>query len=154
MATTPPVLLVEDSDEDFEITVAALRLANMRNPIVRCMNGKEVMKLIRRETPFENTECPLLILLDLNLAGTNGRELLRQFRQSEWLSTVPISILSTSSNPADIKLCYAGNANAYLIKPVDLERFETMILNLITFWFDTASLPVEREGGPTAARCY
>ncbi len=150
----PPVLLVEDSDEDFEITVGALRLANMRHPILRCANGNDVEKLLGREAPFEHVLCPVLILLDLNLGGTNGRDLLARFRETEWLRTVPITILTTSSNPADIRKCYASHANTYLVKPVDLERFEIMIQNWITFWFDTASLPVGARGDRSAAFRY
>ncbi len=143
----PIILILEDSDEDFEITVSALRLANMRCPIVRCSNVRDVTDFLQREGSFASIPRPLLILLDLNLAGVDGRKLLKQFRQTEWLRAVPISVLTTSSNPADVELCYAEGANTYLIKPVNLERFETMISNFITFWFDTAALPT--QGGET-----
>jgi CheY-like chemotaxis protein len=136
-----PVLIVEDSDEDFEVTVSALRLANVKNPVLRCCNGREVSLLLNHQRPFENASIPRLILLDLNLAGTDGRKLIAQFRQAEWLATVPISILTTSSSPEVVASCYAASANAYLVKPVDLLRFEKMIADFITFWFDTATLP-------------
>lgn len=141
-----PVLIFEDSDEDFEVTVAAMRLANMRDPIVRCANQKEAEWFLRREGPFENIERPSLILLDLNLAGADGRTLLTRFRENEWLRSVPVCVLTTSSNPNDVQLCYRTGGNAYLVKPVNLERFETMIMNLVTFWFDTALLPRLRGG--------
>lgn len=140
-----PVLIIEDSEEDFEITVGALRLANMRSPILRCANGQEIKEFLAQEGRFQGLPRPVLIMLDLNLNGADGRKLLRQFRQTEWLRPVPITVLTTSCNPADIEMCYAHGANTYLIKPVNLERFETMILNLITFWFDTAALPNKGE---------
>lgn len=137
----PMILIFEDSDEDFEVTVGALRLANMHSPILRCRNEREVAQFLRREGPFQGIPRPSLILLDLNLAGFDGRKLLKQFRQNEWLHAVPITILTTSSNPGDIERCYGAGANAYVIKPVNLERFEAMMLNLTTFWFDTVGLP-------------
>lgn len=140
-AQSAPVLIIEDSEEDFEITVAALKLANMRSPILRCANGKEVRELLDHQGRFQSLQRPSLILLDLNLNGADGRILLPQFRQTEWLRPVPITVLTTSSNPGDIESCYSHGANTYLIKPVNLEKFEAMILNLITFWFDTAALP-------------
>ena len=141
MTSAAPVLLVEDSQEDFEITVGALRLANMRNPIVRCANGREVAQLLNHQGPYQCIRRPSLILLDLNLAGSDGRSLIRQFRKNDWLHSIPLTVLSTSSSPVDIELCYQAGANSYLIKPLDLDRFEVMILNLITYWFDTAVLP-------------
>ena len=143
----PPVLIFEDSDEDFEVTTGALTLANMPNRVVRCANEREAAQFLRREGRFRYMERPVLMVLDLNLAGADGRKLLKQFRRTEWLGSVPICILTTSSNPSDIDLCYQTGGNAYLIKPVNLERFETMILNLVTFWFDTATLPSRTPGG-------
>lgn len=142
-----PVFIFEDSDEDYEVTVAAMRLANMRSPIVRCANEREAESFLRQEGPFEGMGRPSLILLDLNLAGADGRSLLVRFRQNDWLRCVPVCILTTSSNPMDVRLCYRTGGNAYLVKPVNLERFETMILNLVTFWFDTAVLPQPEEEG-------
>ena len=139
--TNEPVLIFEDSDEDFEVTVAAMRLANMRSPVVRCANEREALQFLQRQGRFEGMQRPSLAILDLNLAGADGRRLLRQFRQTEWLHSVPICVLTTSSNPADVELCYETGGNAYLVKPVNLERFEAMVLNLVTFWFDTAVLP-------------
>jgi len=140
-----PVWVFEDSDEDYEITVGAMRLANLRNPIVRCANEREAESLFRRAGAFEDLQRPSLILLDLNLGGASGRGFLARFREFEWLRSVPVCILTTSSNPADIEMCYSAGGNAYLVKPVNLDRFEVMIQNLVTFWFDTAALPGREE---------
>jgi CheY-like chemotaxis protein len=131
--------------EDYEVTVDAMKLANMQNLIVRIPNEEDAGRFLRREGQFEGMQRPSLILLDLNLAGADGRKLLSTFRQTEWLCSVPICVLTTSSNPKDVELCYRAGGNVYLTKPVNSERFEAMIRNLVTFWFDTAVLPRGKE---------
>ena len=133
--------MIEDSREDFEITVSALRLASVSNPVIRCNTGKQAMDFIRQEGQFTLAREPLLILIDLNLPGIDGRQILAEIRKTPWLSATPTIVLSTSNNPKDVRLCYQVGAAGYLVKPVNLERFEQMIRGLSEYWLNIVALP-------------
>lgn len=141
-----PILLIEDSDEDFEITCSALRLAGVSAPIGRCATGRAAMEFIHRKAANEEVRRPALVLLDLNLPGVDGRQLLREMLGAEWLLTVPKVVLTTSSNPRDVDTCYRQGASGYLVKPVDLDLFESMIQRVADYWLRTVrTAPAQDE---------
>jgi two-component system response regulator len=82
-----------------------------------------------------------LILLDLNLPGTDGREVLGEIKQDEGLKRIPVLVLTTSTDERDIDKCYQMGANSYVKKPVDLDGFMTSIQRLKDYWFGVAILP-------------
>jgi two-component system response regulator len=82
-----------------------------------------------------------LILLDLNLPGTDGREVLEEIKNDPKLRTIPVIVLTTSSDGEDIEKCYRAGANSYIQKPVDLDGFFAAIQRLKNFWFEVALLP-------------
>lgn len=84
-------------------------------------------------------------MLDLNLPGTDGREVLAQVKQDQRLKVIPIVVLTTSSNPKDIDFCYRAGANSYLIKVVQLEQFTRSIGHLVHYWFEAVTLPGEED---------
>jgi CheY-like chemotaxis protein len=84
-----------------------------------------------------------LILLDLNLPGTDGREVLRRIKQDDHLKTIPVIILTTSNNPKDIKACYQHGVNSYVIKPMDFKVLKHSIQTLLSYWFEITMLPSE-----------
>jgi two-component system response regulator len=138
------ILLVEDSPEDYEATVRALRKAGLANPIWRCEDGEEALNyLLRREAyadPAKSPE-PGIILLDLNLPGTDGREVLEVIKASPRLRMIPVIVLTTSSDERDVERCYMAGANSYIKKPVDLEGFMRSIQRLKEFWFEIVIMP-------------
>ena len=146
-----PVLMIEDSDEDFEITVAAMRQSGLTTPLIRCSTGRQAMDFIHQRGAYTLAEEPLFILIDLNIPGIDGRQILAELRKSPWLSAVPAIVLSTSSNPRDIRLCYQVGAAGYLVKPVNLDRFEEMIDGLARYWMDIVALPDQQELGHAGA---
>lgn len=142
-----PLLLVEDSPEDYEATVRALRKSNLRNPIFHCTDGDDALDyLYQREAYKDPAQAPRpgIILLDLNLPGTDGREVLEDIKQDESLRKIPVIVLTTSSDERDIDACYAAGANSYIEKPVDLEGFVRAIQRCKAYWFEVVILP--REG--------
>jgi CheY-like chemotaxis protein len=145
------LLVIEDSDEDFEILQIFMEDMAVTNAIYRCTTGDKALDFLYSNQAKENarnTTRPSMILLDLNLPGTDGREILERLKQDEDFREIPIVIFTTNSDPRDIKLCYKKGANGYLIKPVSTERFERAIQSFVDYWLYTNTPPdwVEMTG--------
>ena len=146
MSPSQPILLVEDSPEDFEATVRALRKAGLANPIRRCSDGDEALDyLFERGAYVEPGHAPRpgIVLLDLNLPGTDGREVLEEIKRHDQLCSIPVIVLTTSTDERDIARCYHSGANSYIKKPVDLDGFIRAIQRLSDYWFEVVILPKE-----------
>jgi CheY-like chemotaxis protein len=144
MAARPPILLVEDSPEDFEATVRALRKAGVANPVYRCEDGDEALDYLHRRGRYADPATaprPGIILLDLNLPGTDGREVLEEIKADASLQLIPVVVLTTSTDERDVERCYRAGANSYIKKPVDLDGFLQAIRRLTEFWFEVVILP-------------
>jgi CheY-like chemotaxis protein len=143
----PPLLLIiEDSNEDFEAFQRYARRSTLTIPIYRCVNGDDALAFLYRTGRYTDPQSaprPGLILLDLNLPGTDGREVLRRIKQDEILKLVPVVIFTTSNNPRDIEACYRQGVNSYIVKPMDFIRLKHNIQTLIDYWFDTTVLPTD-----------
>lgn len=139
-----PILIVEDSHEDYEATLRAFRKSGLANPVFRCEDGDEALDyLFRRGTyaDIKKSPRPGIILLDLNLPGTDGREVLTEIKKHDDLKKIPVIVLTTSTSEQDIERCYAAGASSYLCKPVDLSRFIESIQRLTDYWFEIVVLP-------------
>ena len=147
--TNQPLLLIEDSDEDFEAIDRMMKKAAVLNPLFRCIDGDEALDFLYHTGNYANPEIaprPALILLDLNLPGTDGREVLEQIKQDENLKSIPVIILSTSSNPKDMQECYQNYANSYICKPMDLQHLFQAVDTVVNYWFKIVILPeLEKE---------
>ena len=146
MNSNQPILIVEDSDEDFEVTVWALRKAGVERPILRATRAREGYELIQgqadaRDPASPRLPAPCLVLLDLNLPDADGRELLTLLRTGDNPSAIPVVVLSTSDNPRDIETCYRLGASGYVCKPMKLESFAQRIRDLAAYWFGAVHLP-------------
>ncbi|MFL6195984.1 MAG: response regulator [Thermoanaerobaculia bacterium] len=136
-----PILLVEDSPEDYETTERALRRSGLKNPIIRCADGDEALDFLFRRGPNAEAPRPGVILLDLNLPGTDGREVLSEIKKDPSLKQIPVVVLTTSSDERDVEACYQAGASSYIQKPVDLEGFMKAIERLNGYWFEVVILP-------------
>jgi CheY-like chemotaxis protein len=139
-----PILLVEDSPEDYEATVRAFRKSGLKNPIHRCEDGEEALDYLFRRGRYADpvsSPCPGVILLDLNLPGTDGRQVLAEIKEDERLKKIPVVVLTTSVDERDIDACYRAGANSYIQKPVDVDGFVKAIERLNGWWFEVVILP-------------
>lgn len=139
------ILIVEDSDDDFEIMSEGLAAeGRIRNPVLRCEDGRQALDYLFREGAYadpERSPTPGIILLDLNLPGIDGREVLRRLKNAPRLKKIPIIVLTTSDDERDVEDCYELGANSYIQKPVDLDKFLLAIRQLTDYWLGIAILP-------------
>ncbi|MGL5016622.1 MAG: response regulator [Luteolibacter sp.] len=138
----PPgyLLVVEDSDEDFETVLEAARAAGLPHEIRRATSGDECLRLLDENVRAHRAN-PQLVLLDLNTPQGDGREALRSIRQNERLRALPLVVLSTSSNPRDLDFCYAAGANAYHTKPVSYPEHLQTLRAIFEYWLTRVVLP-------------
>jgi CheY-like chemotaxis protein len=143
-ANSQPILLVEDTPEDAEATLRAFKKAGMANPIYHCKDGDEALDYLRHQGKYTDPEKaprPGMILLDLNMPGTDGREVLSEIKADEKLRQIPVIVLTTSSDERDIQCCYRDGANSYIQKPVDMKGFLESIQRLVDYWYHLVLLP-------------
>lgn len=138
------LLLVEDSPEDRVVTLRALRKCGMTARIDTCEDGDDALDSLMsrgRYAPPNHRPRPSLVLLDLNLPGTDGRQVLLQVKSDRTLKQIPVVVLTTSTDSRDVNSSYEAGASGYVRKPVDLAVFMRTIQLLKEWWFDTVILP-------------
>ncbi len=135
-----PLLIVEDSDEDYDIALWVLRRLEFTRPVVRCTTGDDALEFLFQRGCYHGSPRPALVVLDLNLPGADGRHVLSSVKADARVRTIPVVILSTSSNPRDVEECYHAGASSYLTKPVDFERIQEVWRTLVAYWFGAALL--------------
>lgn len=137
---TQSILVVEDSEDDFDATRRAFGKANLRNPIVHARSGEEALAYLQSDSQIK----PGIILLDLNMPGLDGRKTLEIIKQHIALKQIPVVILTTSDDERDVQACYTLGANTYIQKPVDFDGLIAAIRQLKEYWFEIALLPKEK----------
>jgi CheY-like chemotaxis protein len=140
------LLLVEDNPGDVELTREALDEAKVRNRLNVVSDGVEALAFLRREGAYRAAPRPDLVLLDLNLPRMDGREVLAEIKADPVLRTIPTVVLTTSEAERDILAAYRLHANAYIVKPVDLDQFLGVVRSIEGFWLAVVKLPPEKEG--------
>jgi two-component system response regulator len=130
------ILLAEDDRLDADLTIRALKLQNLYNPIDWVKDGKEALDYLKREGSYAQSEdkLPLLVLLDLKMPKIDGMEVLEAIREDVKLKHLPVVILTSSKEERDILNAYYLNVNAYVVKPVDYEQFNEAIRQIGLFW--------------------
>jgi two-component system, response regulator len=144
--TSQAILIIEDSPEDYEATLRAFTRSHLGNPIFHCDNGDDALDFLYHRGSFQDMKKyprPGIILLDLNIPGTDGREALEIIKSSPELKTIPVIVLTTSDDRQDIEKCYRDGANSYIQKPVNLNKFIEAIERLKEYWFEITILPEE-----------
>jgi CheY-like chemotaxis protein len=148
MRDSTDILIVEDSPEDLEATVRVLRKSGLKNAIYHCRSGDEALDYLYRRDRYAERETsprPGIILLDLNMPGTDGREVLETIKTDQQLRRIPVVVLTTSGDERDVEMSYALGANSYIQKPVDLEGFVRAVTMLKGYWFEINVLPKGEE---------
>jgi chemotaxis family two-component system response regulator Rcp1 len=135
------VLLVEDSAGDVRLTREAFKDAKVHINLHVAADGIDAMAFLKREGRHSEAPRPDLILLDLNLPRKDGREVLKEIKESPTLGIIPVVILTTSGSEEDILRTYQLHANSYITKPVDLEGFLKVVKSIDSFWLSVVKLP-------------
>ena len=135
------ILMVEDNPGDVELAREALTEASARKNLTVAEDGEQGLSLLRREGRYENAQQPDLILLDLNLPTINGREVLAEIKSDPELRRIPVVILTSSEDENDVLETYNLHANAYVVKPVDLDKYMQVIKAVEGFWLGFVKLP-------------
>lgn len=138
------ILLIEDNPGDVRLVVEALRQSKLLHHLSVAESGSEALLAVRREGVYAHRPRPDLILLDLNLPGLSGHELLHLLKSDSRMARIPVIVLTGSVANEDVARAYASHANCYIKKPVDLDQLLTVIQNVGHFWLSIVSLP---EGG-------
>lgn len=142
MNTVPiELLIVEDNPADVYLLEKTLKASKSPINIHLAVDGEQALAFLHREGDFADALRPDVILLDLNLPGIDGREVLAEVKQDAELKTIPVIVLTSSNAEADVHRSYELDANAYLTKPLDLDRFAHLVEAIEQFWFQIVKLP-------------
>lgn len=139
------LLVVEDSNDDFKMLQRLMQRMEVRNPIIRCVSGDEALDFLYQEGSYKDTELgpkPSVILLDLNLPGIDGRDVLERLKQDRSLKEIPIVVFTTSSSPKDVEFCYQKGANGYLVKPMEADELQRTVQAFVDYWLEVNIPPI------------
>ena len=131
-----PILLVEDDKRDLELTLVALERSQLANEVIVVRDGAQALDYLLQEGDFAARETgnPAVILLDLKMPKVSGLEVLQKVRATPSLRSVPVVMLTSSQEEADVVKSYELGVNAYVVKPVEFKQFVGAIADLGVFW--------------------
>lgn len=142
MSGIPVILLVEDNEDDYEATFRSFKKNHFLNPIHWCRSGREALDFLQKALKgAESAVLPDLILLDLNMPGIDGRQVLAAVKADPALRQIPIVVLTTSNDVRDVDQCYNIGASTYIQKPVSFEGLTEAVRTMRDYWFGLALLP-------------
>ena len=145
MSELAHVLLVEDNEDDYEATRRSFIKNHFINPLIWSRSAEDALRLLRSSDALHSDEqmaCrPDLILLDLNMPGMDGRRFLEIIKADERFRSIPVVVLTTSSNASDIESCYMLGASTYIQKPVSFDGLTKAVSTMKDYWFGIALLP-------------
>jgi len=130
------ILLAEDSVQDAELTLAALEEQHLANDVALVRDGAEALDYLYQRGEFADGDAtlPVVVILDLKMPRVDGLEVLRQMKSDQNLRRVPVVMLTSSREEKDLADSYRLGANAYVVKPVDFQKFLTSVRQLGMFW--------------------
>jgi len=135
------ILLVEDNPGDVRLTQEGLAESRITNNLHTVADGVEALAYLKRQAPYVDASRPDLIMMDLNLPRMDGRELLAKIKSDDDFRRIPVVVLTTSEAEDDVIKAYDLHANCYITKPVDLEKFITVVNSIENFWLTIVKLP-------------
>jgi CheY-like chemotaxis protein len=139
------ILLVEDNPADARLTREAFIDSKMANVLHHVRNGDEAMAFLNRKPPFADAPRPDVVLLDLNMPGMDGRAVLAEMKSDPQLKTIPVVVLTTSEAEEDIARSYELHCNCYVTKPVDFDKFVSIVQAIDDFWVSVVRLPSQPQ---------
>jgi CheY-like chemotaxis protein len=139
-SAAPPILLVEDNPVDIDLTCRAFARDPLAGPVSVARDGETALDFMRRWDTGEPP--PALILLDINLPGVNGFEVLRQLKRHPVHRSIPVVMLSSSAEQRDLLDAYSLGVNSFIVKPVDFDRFVEATGQIGRYWFELNQPPI------------
>jgi len=139
-----PILIAEDDEDDYLLTIEALKEAGIDKQVKWVKDGEELMNYLEPTgNAIRKTDAgyPSLILLDLNMPRKDGREVLEEIKKHRTLRKIPVVVLTTSKAETDINHAYDLGVNSYIQKPVRFSEFVEVIKVLSHYWFQIVKLP-------------
>jgi two-component system, chemotaxis family, response regulator Rcp1 len=140
------ILLVEDNVRDARLAEETLKESRINNRLYHVKDGVEAMQFLHRQGEYAHAPHPDLVLLDLNLPRKDGREVLAEIKEDPELRLIPVVVLTTSEAERDLVKTYDLHANAYVVKPIDFNRFIEVVQAIEDFWLTIVKLPPKVEG--------
>ncbi|MBB6053522.1 response regulator [Armatimonas rosea] len=139
------ILLVEDNSNDIELALEVLADEDFAQDIIVVKDGQQALDFLKRSGLHADREPgnPILMMLDLKLPRIDGLEVLRRVKSDPSLMSIPIVMLTSSREPADLQSSYGLGANAYVVKPVDFDHYSETLKAIGTFWTNTNQPPPE-----------
>jgi CheY-like chemotaxis protein len=134
--TRASLLVVEDSDDDFEALERACGAVEGSPRLWRFSMAEDCLRTLEAALVDDPASLPSMILLDLNLPGMDGRELLKELKAHDHLRSIPVVVLTTSTNPDDVDLCYRHHANAYQVKASGFTAIKQQVEVMVDYWFE------------------
>lgn len=134
-------MLVEDNPGDVRLTREALKDAKVSNRLTVAKDGLEALAILHGQGAYAEYPRPDVVLLDLNLPGQSGFDVLARIKRDEDLKKIPVVIVSSSKAEQDIARSYDLHANCYVTKPLDLEQFAEVMRSIESFWLTVVKLP-------------
>jgi chemotaxis family two-component system response regulator Rcp1 len=135
------ILMADDSPSDQAMTQEAIRQSKLFNKLHVVDDGEQAIQFLRKEGKFSGAPTPDLILLDLNMPRKTGYEVLAEIKKDPRWQHIPVVILTSSSAELDVMNSYKLQANCYVVKPIDFDRFSEVVHSIEYFWFSTVKLP-------------
>ncbi len=139
------VMLVEDNDNDVELTRLGFRRARFAVEQHRVGDGEKCMAFLRKEGEYRDAPTPELILLDLEMPRMDGHEVLEEISRDPRLTHLPIVVLTTSDAHTDVLSSYKLRCSSCIVKPFDFERFASVVQGIANDWFTLVVLPTDSE---------
>lgn len=133
------IWMVDDSEPDFLLTEKAFQKSGLKGIAKHIDSSEEAENLLIRDD-LKQSDLPKILLLDINMPGTDGISLLKKLREQDATSKLPIIMLSNSTEGSDVRDCYAYGASAYLSKPISINGLTRAVEKLVENWFNIAVL--------------
>jgi chemotaxis family two-component system response regulator Rcp1 len=134
------ILLVEDNPADVQLAREAMKQSSIPHSLKVVGNGEEAMSYLLSRDSDAGLEPPDIIMLDLNLPGKGGIEVLKDIKANPDLKHIPVIVLTISNEEQNIESAYAVHANCYITKPVDFDRFSDVIKSIVSYWATVVKL--------------
>ena len=134
------ILLVEDNEGDILLTQEVFKTSGFSHPISIARDGEEALDFLYQRNKLSGAERPDLILMDINIPKINGKEVLTMIKKDNDLKTIPVIMLSTSSDDRDILESYRNHANCFITKPINFNDFSKAVVEIKNFWFNLATV--------------